>query len=585
MAVEFHVTDAAGFYDALYEAARNDEDDTIYLAAGTYPGNFTYVSRNARSLAITGEPGTSAETIILNGVEPTMMTLYLSSNVDGSSVDVEGLTIRNGGFSGLHLFSDDVTLGISARSLIIENNSTTYMGGGIYILTQENGAIKMEIWDCVIRNNEAPGNAEGRLGRGGGIYAFAGHGNSTIDLLIANTLIYKNQANWSGGGVDLSASSFGDNNTIRASVINTTIIGNTLTDPDTAWGPGAGINVVAFGGTGTVASVELYNTIVHGNTQPGGEPDDLTIVHDPPATTALVNASHSNIGSVFLNTWTGGTPTYNPISVIDDDPLFINPGNDDYRLADNSPCVDTGTNSAPHLPILDFEGDSRAIDGDQDGTDTVDMGADEYVPTIYSLVTLLSPNGKEAIPSGSTRTVRWGAPSEATKFKLAYSRDNGKSWRQIHNEPFVEGTSYDWDVPRPMKNEKNCFIRVCGFDESNKKVGCDRSENPFTVEVVRLISPNGEEAWDSGSDQTIRWTTHETKAPVAKVNLYLSKNGGKSWKLIGSETGDPGSHTWTLPMLEKTKDQCKVKVQLRDVNRRVVGEDVSDGVFTINLAP
>ena len=117
------------------------------------------------------------------------------------------------------------------------------------------------------------------------------------------------------------------------------------------------------------------------------------------------------------------------------------------------------------------------------------------------------------------------------------------------------------------------------------RVGCDRSENSFTVEVVRLISPNGGESWDSGSEQTIRSTTHETKAPVTKVNVYLSKNGGKSWKLIGSEPGDAESHVWTLPMLEKIKDQCKVKVQLKDVNRRVVGEDVIDAVFTINLAP
>ena len=81
------------------------------------------------------------------------------------------------------------------------------------------------------------------------------------------------------------------------------------------------------------------------------------------------------------------------------------------------------------------------------------------------------------------------------------------------------------------------------------------------------------------------WTTHETKAPVAKVNLYLSKNGGKSCRLIGSETGDPESHTWTLPMLGTTKDRCKVKVQLRDADRRVVGEDVSDGLFAINATP
>jgi len=83
----------------------------------------------------------------------------------------------------------------------------------------------------------------------------------------------------------------------------------------------------------------------------------------------------------------------------------------------------------------------------------------------------------------------------------------------------------------------------------------------------------------------ITWTAHETKAPVTKVTLYLSKNGGKSWKLIGSETGDSKSHLWTVPEIKKVKDQCKLKVQLRDADRRIVGEDVSDGVFTINAAP
>jgi hypothetical protein len=352
--------------------------------------------------------------------------------------------------------------------------------------------------------------------------------------------------------------------------------GNTL-------GMGGGISVTGWGGDEGVgvASVDLYNTILFGNIALEKDEECYNLYVDVSNEgIAEVNAYSSDIGDVC-----GNEALYHPTDVINADPLFVDPENEDYHLSSESPCIDAGTNSAPGLPAFDFEGESRVTDGDQDGTATVDMGADEYVTPIYNVVTLLSPNGKEAIPSGSTRTIRWGAPSEATQFKLAYSRDNGKSWRQIHEEPFVEGTSYDWQVPAPMKNEKNCLIRVCGFNESNERVGCDRSENAFTVEVVRLISPNGEEAWDSGSDQTIRWTTHETKAPVARVNVYLSKNGGKSWKLIGSEPNDPQSHAWTLPDLEKSKDRCKVKVQLRDADRRVVGEDVSDGLFTINAAP
>ena len=37
-----------------------------------------------------------------------------------------------------------------------------------------------------------------------------------------------------------------------------------------------------------------------------------------------------------------------------------------------------GSNGAPSLPSTDYESDPRIFDGDDDGTDTVDMGADEY---------------------------------------------------------------------------------------------------------------------------------------------------------------------------------------------------------------
>jgi len=53
------------------------------------------------------------------------------------------------------------------------------------------------------------------------------------------------------------------------------------------------------------------------------------------------------------------------------------PANWDFHLRPDSPCIDAGTNEAPSLPATDFEGDSRIIDGDDDGTATADMGVDE----------------------------------------------------------------------------------------------------------------------------------------------------------------------------------------------------------------
>ncbi|HDN84720.1 MAG TPA: hypothetical protein ENG47_03050, partial [Candidatus Aerophobetes bacterium] len=41
-AKEFHVSTSEEFQDALYEAASNGESDRVYLAAGTYKGNFYF---------------------------------------------------------------------------------------------------------------------------------------------------------------------------------------------------------------------------------------------------------------------------------------------------------------------------------------------------------------------------------------------------------------------------------------------------------------------------------------------------------------------------------------------------------------
>jgi hypothetical protein len=68
---------------------------------------------------------------------------------------------------------------------------------------------------------------------------------------------------------------------------------------------------------------------------------------------------------------------------IDQDPLFVDPVTGDFHLGSGSPCIDAGSNDAPGLPPYDFEGDPRMMDGDRDGTATVDMGVDEALLRVY----------------------------------------------------------------------------------------------------------------------------------------------------------------------------------------------------------
>jgi hypothetical protein len=195
-------------------------------------------------------------------------------------------------------------------------------------------------------------------------------------------------------------------------------------------------------------------------------------------------------------------------------------------------------------------------------------------------VTLLLPNGGGAIPSGSTYTILWDAPAGAVSFKLQYSMDKGLTWIPITTD-FITGTSYDWSVPTPLANKTKCLIKITGYDNAYVMVGTDTSDEPFTIEVVKLSSPNGEENLTSGTIHDITWQTNETNKPVVTVKLFYTKDGGITWKLIGTKSVDDGTYPWTMPYSTRPKTKCKVKVVLKDASGKIVGSDVSDRYFTI----
>jgi hypothetical protein len=73
-------------------------------------------------------------------------------------------------------------------------------------------------------------------------------------------------------------------------------------------------------------------------------------------------------------------------NIFNADPKFVNPAAGDLRLQSVSSCIDAGNNYIDYyptvpgfqlLPATDFDGNWRVVDGNDDGTATVDMGAYE----------------------------------------------------------------------------------------------------------------------------------------------------------------------------------------------------------------
>lgn len=212
------------------------------------------------------------------------------------------------------------------------------------------------------------------------------------------------------------------------------------------------------------------------------------------------------------------------------------------------------------------------IDSDGDGI------GDACEPMFVS-----TPNGGEVIPSGSIYSIKWIASHEAVKFDLGYSLDDGApgTWKLIASG--LTDYSYNVTVPALDGNKNKCRVGVRGYNTLGGVIGTDTSDNPFTIEIVKVTKPNGGETLTSGTTYQIRWQTNSTIRPVHYVKIYGSPNEGQpgTWRLLTTIPGNPEYYDWTVPSVGTTKDKCMIGVMLLDSMSTNIGQDASDRRFTI----
>jgi len=165
-------------------------------------------------------------------------------------------------------------------------------------------------------------------------------------------------------------------------------------------------------------------------------------------------------------------------------------------------------------------------------------------------VTLVSPNGGENWPVGSTQNIVWTATGIAT-VKLEYTTNNGTSWINIGTAPavvssktrldgynpkdpagYIEGEmgTYPWTIPNTPSN--SCKVRVS--DNANAATN-DVSDNTFTISAPTT------EGWTlqtSGTTATL-YTVHAVSDQVAWAGglggvVIRTTNGGTNWTTVTS---------------------------------------------------
>lgn len=92
-------------------------------------------------------------------------------------------------------------------------------------------------------------------------------------------------------------------------------------------------------------------------------------------------------------------------------------------------------------------------------------------------IRLTSPNGNEALQTGSTHTIEWTdfrAGGCSRGYNLKYSTDNDLNW--IPLDSVANECSYDWLLPEIDSND--CLVRVL---DANDTSIYDTSDEPFTI--------------------------------------------------------------------------------------------------------
>ena len=256
---------------------------------------------------------------------------FIFYELDTPATVVDGFTITNGlGHPGGAIYAYYFSSPTITNCIITGNTGDVGGGGGIYC-----AMCFATITNTIITGNTA-------IGDGGGVYTEGG------DPTITNSLISGNTADSGGGGV---YSNWGS-----PTITNSTIVGNT-----------AG-NVAGGSYFGGETSPTITNSILWGN--------GLEEIYVDESSTLVV--SYSNVQGGWLGT-----------ANIDDDPLFVDSDNDEYRLSPGSPCIDAADNTAVPKGIdTDLDGNPRFVD-DPDTKDTGngdppigDMGAYEFQPAL-----------------------------------------------------------------------------------------------------------------------------------------------------------------------------------------------------------
>jgi predicted outer membrane repeat protein len=337
--------------------------------------------------------GTNASAIYATNVDSaggiTVDRSYFYANTT-RAINVQYMTIRNSTFLNNPKGAVNVLSSGTIANSVFENNGDSAVSGGPVSISNStfknnygvNGGAMRSTY-AGLTNVQFIGN---QATNGGAVYSRMIEAKQTLflgntatsggaiygQLLEARNSVFSgNMAMENGGAIYNAASVNPGNDPTRLKLINVSLSMNSAT--------GLGSAIYARKPTLKFLSLNLQNTILAGDgtTQIYNDGGSVTIGYS--------RVPHENNGVPYIINANGGTVSTS--NVITGNPRFVDFDgadnvvgtlDDNLRLKSDSPAIDTGTNTFTTASPTDLDGNTRVLDGNSDGTATVDMGAYEF---------------------------------------------------------------------------------------------------------------------------------------------------------------------------------------------------------------
>jgi hypothetical protein len=210
----------------------------------------------------------------------------------------------------------------------LDSDRSTGAGGGIM-----NYGCSAMISKCLFQDNQTDS--------GGAIWD---QSTSTI----VNCIMWNNRSARYGGAIHIEPSD--GTVSVNPKIINCTIYGNAASS-------GGGLH-------STNVTATVRNCIIWGNFGYGSGPGI-----DQAASIQQLDVKYCDVQ---------GNSTYPGTGNVCVEPGFADAEAGNFELVWGSPCIDIGDNTAPGLGSLDYAGKTRVVDGDENDTARVDLGALEF---------------------------------------------------------------------------------------------------------------------------------------------------------------------------------------------------------------